>query len=81
MPVSKPLVIFFNPVRYAVETYEKLSTVVRTEIVQSKSRLEFFEDIKTKYKDAVAIYRTSATGNVCITSDMSFPEKWRTREN
>jgi glyoxylate reductase len=66
MSVSKPLVIFFNPVRYAVKTYEALSTVVRAEIVQSKSRPEFFEDIKTKYKDAVAIFRTSATGDVCI---------------
>jgi hypothetical protein len=81
MSVSKPLVIFFNLVRYAVKVYEELSTVVRTDVVQSKSRLEFFGDIKTKYRDAVAIYRTSATGDVRIACCMSFPAKWRSRKN
>jgi hypothetical protein len=62
--MSKPLILFFSPVRHALTTYKTLSAYARTEIVTSTSRQDFFEDIEGKYRDAVAIYRTSASGVV-----------------
>ena len=64
MAAQKPLILFFNPVKHAVAAFRKLSLEAQTEVVTSTSRKEFFEDIKTKYKGAVAIYRTSASGSV-----------------
>lgn len=61
----KPLILFFTPVRHATEVYKALSNIARTEVVTSKSREEFFKDVKEKYRDAQAIYRTSASGAVC----------------
>lgn len=66
--MAKPLIIFFHPVQYALNVYKELSTVARTSLVGSKTRHEFFQDVETKYKDAVAIYRTSATGSVRVIS-------------
>ena len=64
MASSKPTVLFFNAIRHATPFYSKLQEVARTEVVTSKSREEFFADVKTKYKDIFAIYRTSASGAV-----------------
>jgi glyoxylate reductase len=59
--VSKPFILFFNPVRHALGVYQTLSTVARTEVIASKSRAEFFQDLKEKYKNIVAIYSTSSS--------------------
>lgn len=64
MSSPKPFILFFNPVRHAKPYYESLQEVARTEVVTSKSRDEFFEDLKGKYKDISVIYRTSASGAV-----------------
>lgn len=69
---SKPFVLFFNPVRHAVPFYEKLQEVAHTEVVISQTREEFFEDLKRKYKDIFAIYRTSASGAVVGKFDAEF---------
>lgn len=63
--MSKPRILFFNPVRHAIAMYHDLSSVAATEVVTSRSRAEFFADIKQKYSDIQAIYRTSASGAVC----------------
>jgi glyoxylate reductase len=68
MAISKPRILFFNPVRHATASYRALSSVAITEVVTSKSRAEFFADIKQKYRDVQAIYRTSSSGTVCQTS-------------
>lgn len=60
----KPRILFFNPVRHAVAAYETLHNVAAPEVVTSKSRAEFFADLKTKYHNIRAIYRTSASGAV-----------------
>lgn len=56
--------LFFNPVRHATSFYKKFQEVARTEVVTSNSREEFFNDVREKYKEAFAIYRTSASGAV-----------------
>ena len=67
LAMSKPRILFFNPVRQAIAAYRALSSVAITDVVTSKSRKEFFADIKQKYSDVQAIYRTSASGAVCQT--------------
>lgn len=62
--MSKPRILFFNPVQHALEAYKALSSVAQTEVVSSKTRQEFFEDIGNKYADIQVIYRTSASGAV-----------------
>jgi glyoxylate reductase len=52
---SKPLIVFFNPVRHAKPFYEELQQVARTEVITSKSREEFFQDLLDKYKDISVI--------------------------
>jgi hypothetical protein len=64
MALLKPLILFFNPVRHAKAYYEGLQKIARTEVVTSKSREEFFKDIKDKYNSVSVIYRTSASGAV-----------------
>lgn len=64
---SLPRILFFNPVRHAVKSYEALQTVADTEVVTSASRQEFFTDVGKKYGDIKAIYRTSASGAVSNT--------------
>lgn len=66
MTPTKPLVLFFSPVRHALSTYEQLQQVAQTEVVTSQSREEFFHDLTTKYKNVFAIYRTSASGSVRV---------------
>jgi glyoxylate reductase len=66
MALSKPRILFFNPVRHALEAYQKLSLETRTEVIASKSRAEFFQDVKDRYKDVVAIYSTSSSYSVTI---------------
>ncbi|CAG8948211.1 unnamed protein product [Penicillium salamii] len=72
MTSTKPLVLFFSPVRHALSTYEQLQQVAQTEVVTSQSREEFFHDLTTKYKNAFAIYRTSASGSVAGKFDKDF---------
>ncbi|KAE8327310.1 D-isomer specific 2-hydroxyacid dehydrogenase [Aspergillus sergii] len=72
MSSPKPFVLFFNPVRHAVPFYETLQEVAHTEVVTSKSRDEFFNDITGKYRDIFAIYRTSASGAVAGKFDAEF---------
>lgn len=67
MSSAKPRILFFNPVRHAVQFYDKLQEHAHTEVVTSKSREEFFKDVTEKYKDIFAIYRTSASGAVSNT--------------
>jgi hypothetical protein len=62
--MSKPLILFFSRVRHALTAYKALSAYARTELVTSTNRQNFFKDIEGKYRDAVAIYRTSASGVV-----------------
>ena len=61
---SKPFVLFFNPVRHAKSFYKDFQEVAHTEVVTSKNREEFFHDLKGKYNNLFAIYRTSASGSV-----------------
>lgn len=64
MIATKPRILFFNPVRHAVAAYEALCRVAQCEVVTSKSRKEFFGDVRNKYHNVEAIYRTSASGAV-----------------
>ena len=64
MLAPKPQILFFNPVRHAVAAFDALRQVVQADVVTSKSRREFFDDITAKYNNAQAIYRTSASGAV-----------------
>lgn len=68
MPPSKPFVLFFNPIKYARPFFEKLQQVAHTEVVTSKNRAEFFHDLRHKYKNIFAIYRTSSSGAVGTSS-------------
>ncbi|CAG7922137.1 unnamed protein product [Penicillium olsonii] len=72
MTPTKPLVLFFSPVRHAISTYEQLQQLAQTEVVTSQSREEFFHDLATKYQNAFAIYRTSASGSVAGKFDSDF---------
>lgn len=63
---NKPRILLFNPVRHALAQYKKLQISTAPEVVTSESREEFFRDCQTKYKDVVAIYRTSASGAVSL---------------
>ncbi|KAI8317662.1 hypothetical protein K4K59_000016 [Colletotrichum sp. SAR11_240] len=72
MSQTKPRILFFNPVRHAVAEYEALKTVATPEVVTSKSRAEFFSDLKSKYQDIQAIWRTSASGAVAGKFDEEF---------
>lgn len=63
-PKPKPRILFFNPVRHALGDYEALHAVASPEVVTSTSRRELFDDLKAKYHDIQAIYRTSASGAV-----------------
>ncbi|KAF4552892.1 2-hydroxyacid dehydrogenase-like protein 1 [Elsinoe fawcettii] len=70
--MSRPRILFFNNVRRAVEEFRSLSKITSTEIITSKSRQEFFKDIKSKYSNIDAIYRTSAGGGVAGLFDKEF---------
>ncbi|KAK2730988.1 hydroxyisocaproate dehydrogenase [Colletotrichum kahawae] len=72
MSQTKPRILFFNPVRHAVAEYEALKAVATPEVVTSKSRTEFFSDLKSKYQDIQAIWRTSASGAVAGKFDEEF---------
>ncbi|KAF7557563.1 hypothetical protein G7Z17_g597 [Cylindrodendrum hubeiense] len=72
MSLSKPRILFFNPVRHALAAYEALHAVTTPEVVTSKSRSEFFADLQTKYHDIQAIYRTSASGVIAGRFDKEF---------
>ncbi|KAJ5088818.1 hypothetical protein N7456_012434 [Penicillium angulare] len=72
MTASKPFVLFFNPVKHAGSVYAKLQNIAHTEVVTSKSRDEFFKDVRDKYKNIFAIYRTSASGAVAGKFDKEF---------
>ncbi|KAH8878806.1 2-hydroxyacid dehydrogenase UNK4.10 [Thozetella sp. PMI_491] len=68
----KPLILFFNPVNHAKPFYHSLQDIARTEVVTSKAREEFFQDVQDKYKDVSVIYRTSASGAVAGNFDDDF---------
>ncbi|KAF6824174.1 hydroxyisocaproate dehydrogenase [Colletotrichum musicola] len=72
MSQAKPRILFFNPVRHAVAEYEALKTVSIPEVVTSKTRAEFFSDLRGKYQDVQAIWRTSASGAVAGKFDEEF---------
>ncbi|KAK0104505.1 hypothetical protein ONS95_004793 [Cadophora gregata] len=59
--IARPRILFFNPVRHALENFKKLSSVAQTEVIASTSRTDFFEECKGKYKNIVAIYSTSSS--------------------
>ncbi|KIY01297.1 uncharacterized protein Z520_02849 [Fonsecaea multimorphosa CBS 102226] len=75
MLAPKPRILFFSPVRHALTTYEALGQVARVEVVTSKSREEFFRDVRDKYHDVQAIYRTSASGAVAGNFDKEFIQR------
>ncbi|KAJ6021421.1 hypothetical protein N7540_006925 [Penicillium herquei] len=72
MSTSKPFILFFNPVRHAKSFFVKLQEIAHTEVVTSQSRDEFFKDLRDKYKNIFAIYRTSASGSVAGKFDKEF---------
>ncbi|QGI62834.1 probable glyoxylate/hydroxypyruvate reductase (D-isomer-specific 2-hydroxy acid dehydrogenase superfamily) [Fusarium fujikuroi] len=72
MQTSKPLILFFSPVRHAKAAFEELHEVARVELVTSSNRQEFFKDVEDKYKDIQVIYRTSASGAVAGNFDVEF---------
>jgi hypothetical protein len=59
--ISKPRILFFNPVRHAHAVYKSLSSVTQPELLSSKSRAELFQDFKEKYNNITAIYSTSSS--------------------
>jgi hypothetical protein len=61
---QKPRILFCNPVIHARDVYEALCSVAQKVTVESKSRLEFLEDVKTKYNDVLVIYTTAKTFGV-----------------
>jgi len=61
---SKPRILLFNPVKHALAQYKDLQESTAPEVVTSESREQFFRDCRTRYKDVIAIYRTSASGAV-----------------
>ncbi|KAF9874308.1 hypothetical protein CkaCkLH20_08291 [Colletotrichum karsti] len=73
--MTKPRILFFNPVRHALPEYEALKAVASPEVVSSKTRSEFFDDLQTKYHDIQAIWRTSASGAVAGKFDEEFVKK------
>ncbi|KXL41453.1 hypothetical protein M433DRAFT_59768 [Acidomyces richmondensis BFW] len=73
--MTKPRILFFNPVRHAVAAYRSLADIAVTEVVTSQSREGFFNDLKTKYANINAIYRTSASGAVAGRFDKGFIDK------
>ncbi|EON61834.1 hypothetical protein W97_01052 [Coniosporium apollinis CBS 100218] len=75
MTIARPRILFFNPVRHARQAYEALQSVASTEVVTSTSRQEFFFDIKKKYSNIQAIYRTSASGAVAGNFDKEFIDR------
>ncbi|KAJ5195679.1 hypothetical protein N7449_006158 [Penicillium cf. viridicatum] len=75
MSSSKPFVLFFNPVQHAMPFFQKLQEVAHTEVITSKSREEFFNDITDKYKNIFAVYRTSASGTVAGKFDAELIER------
>ncbi|KAH7124178.1 D-isomer specific 2-hydroxyacid dehydrogenase [Dendryphion nanum] len=72
MAAVKPRILFFNPVQHAHKAYNALSNVADTEVVTSTSRDKFFSDVKSKYNNIQAIYRTSASGAVAGKFDKQF---------
>jgi lactate dehydrogenase-like 2-hydroxyacid dehydrogenase len=72
MVIAKPRILFFSPVRHALQAYDALQKGASTEVVTSTSRKEFFSDIRSKYSDIQAIYRTSASGAVAGDFDQEF---------
>lgn len=60
----KPKVLLLGKVIYAVKEWEALSDVAELAVLESKSRTEFFQDLKGKYSDVVGIFRTAASKNV-----------------
>ncbi|KAL3429774.1 D-isomer specific 2-hydroxyacid dehydrogenase [Aspergillus tetrazonus] len=72
MQSTKPFVLFFNPVKFARPFYEQLQIVAHTEVVTSRNRTEFFQDLQDKYRNIFAIYRTSSSGAVAGKFDAEF---------
>ncbi|KXH27568.1 hypothetical protein CSAL01_00735 [Colletotrichum salicis] len=72
MSHPKPRILFFNPVRHALDEYEALKSVANPEVVTSSSRAKLFDDLRTKYHDIEAIFRTSSTGTVAGKFDEEF---------
>ncbi|KAL2877064.1 hypothetical protein SGCOL_007685 [Colletotrichum sp. CLE4] len=72
MSQPKPRILFFNPVRHALDEYEALKLVANPEVVTSISRAGFFNDLRTKYHDIEAIFRTSSSGAVAGKFDEEF---------
>ncbi|KAH6653009.1 putative 2-hydroxyacid dehydrogenase [Truncatella angustata] len=72
MTSSLPFILLFNPIKHAKPFYNGLQEVARTEVVTSRSRHEFFNDVKDKYRDVSVIYRTSASGAVAGNFDQEF---------
>ncbi|KAF5101458.1 hypothetical protein DV451_002155 [Geotrichum candidum] len=56
--MSTPKVLFLGTVFYATEEKAKLAEIADLVDLESRSREEFFQDLKGKYSDVVGIYRT-----------------------
>ncbi|KAK1540829.1 hypothetical protein CPAR01_06818 [Colletotrichum paranaense] len=72
MSQSKPHILFFNAVRHALQEYEALKLVADPEVVTSTSRDQFFSDLRSKYQNIEAIFRTSSSGAVAGKFDEEF---------
>ncbi|KAK1511295.1 uncharacterized protein CCOS01_15057 [Colletotrichum costaricense] len=72
MSQSKPRILFFNAVRHALQEYEALKLVANPEVVTSTSRDQFFSDLRSKYQNIEAIFRTSSSGVVAGKFDEEF---------
>ncbi|KAK9457473.1 D-isomer specific 2-hydroxyacid dehydrogenase [Dipodascopsis uninucleata] len=56
--MSKPKVLLLGEIAHAKAEWEALSDVATLEVCDSKNREEFIKDLKGKYSDIVACYRT-----------------------
>ncbi|KAK1705677.1 D-isomer specific 2-hydroxyacid dehydrogenase [Colletotrichum lupini] len=72
MSQSKSHILFFNAVRHALQEYEALKLVADPEVVTSTSRDQFFSDLRSKYQNIEAIFRTSSSGAVAGMFDEEF---------
>ncbi|KAK9324159.1 D-isomer specific 2-hydroxyacid dehydrogenase [Lipomyces orientalis] len=58
MTLSKPLVLLLGEIRHAKAEWEALSNVATLSVCDSANREEFIKDLKGKYSEVVAVYRT-----------------------
>ncbi|KAK9339647.1 D-isomer specific 2-hydroxyacid dehydrogenase [Lipomyces starkeyi] len=58
MTMTKPHILLLGEIRHAKAEWEALSDVATLSVCDSANREEFIKDLKGKYSDVVAVYRT-----------------------